>query len=36
MLRKQSDEAKAFHNYNNVMNQRIKYNSIMSVFGSES
>ena len=25
MLRKQSDEAKAYHNYTKVMNQKIKY-----------
>ena len=35
MLRKQSDEAKAYHNYTKVMNQKIKYNSIMGLFGDE-
>jgi thiamine phosphate synthase YjbQ (UPF0047 family) len=35
LLRKQSDEAKAYHNYAKVMNQKIKYTSILSVFGSE-
>lgn len=35
MLRKQSDEAKAYHDYTKVMNQKIKYTSILSVFGDE-
>jgi hypothetical protein len=35
ILKKQSDEARAFHEYIKLMNQKIKYTSIMSLFGSE-
>lgn len=35
LLRKQSDEAKAYHDYMKIMNQKIKYVSILNVFGDE-
>ncbi len=35
LLRKQSDEARAYHEYSKIMNQKIKYTSILSVFGDE-
>jgi hypothetical protein len=34
-LRKQSDEAKAYHDYAKVMNQKIKFTSILSIFGDQ-
>lgn len=33
LLRKQSDEAKAYHDYTKIMNQKIKLTSILSIFG---
>jgi hypothetical protein len=35
LLRKQSDEVKAYHNYTKAMTQKIKYASILAIFGDE-
>lgn len=32
-MRKQSEEAQSYHRYSKIINQRIKYHSILKVFG---
>jgi hypothetical protein len=36
LLKRLSDEAKAFHNFNSIQNQRIRYNSILTLFEAEA
>lgn len=36
MLKKQSDEAKAYHSYNDIVVERVKYASILNLFGAET
>ena len=36
LLKILSDQAKAFHNFNGILNQRLKYNSLLSLFHNES
>lgn len=35
-MKRLSDEAKAFHNFNSIQNQRIKYTSILTLFEAET
>jgi hypothetical protein len=32
LLKRLSDEAKSFHNFNNIQSQRIRYNTILTLF----
>lgn len=36
LLKKQSDEAKAYHSYNDIIMERVKYASILNLFGAEN
>ena len=35
-MKRLSDEAKSFHNFNNIQSQRIRYNTILTLFQNES
>ena len=36
LLKKQSDEARAYHNYSRLINEKLKYSSIISLFSDGS
>jgi hypothetical protein len=36
LLKRLSDEAKSFHNFNNIQSQRIRYNTILTLFQNET